>query len=318
MTTNNGLVSTKSLTEYPIDIISSIAVHLDLCSLWNLVDTCQFFRYHLLAIQEVWRRIVIDIKFCNHSQLYAGLRRFRDSNGLRSLVQQVILDGNDDANISWIIMLVKFPQLRHLSARYRRFSTNIETDTRLLQELYKGGTLKPHSIPLERVDMYHYYFTSEPHLEAFQRTLDRISKVPVQLDIRLCSMVPKEERQQQQQQSQNPLVIMEQTMEEMTISSSNECQNIIAKEAYCWACLYPFEGCWKCEPICNGCQKRRLPPLANDQKLQDLQRQQKQQERQKFINMKKEGSLIVLENNKQQCDNLIDDPSLEDEFSVFD
>ena len=92
MTTNNGLVSTTSLTEYPIDIISSIAAHLDLCTLWNLADTCQFFRYHLLAIREVWRRIVIDIEFCDHSQLYAGLRRFRDSNGLRSLVQQVNIE----------------------------------------------------------------------------------------------------------------------------------------------------------------------------------------------------------------------------------
>ena len=92
MTTNNGLVSTTSLTEYPIDIISSIAAHLDLCTLWNLADTCQFFRYHLLAIREVWRQIVIDLEFCDHSQLYAGLRRFRDSNGLRSLVQQVNIE----------------------------------------------------------------------------------------------------------------------------------------------------------------------------------------------------------------------------------
>ncbi|KAI8141919.1 hypothetical protein BJV82DRAFT_714394 [Fennellomyces sp. T-0311] len=256
---NDGLVSTP-LTEYPIDIISAIASHLDLCTLWNLLDTCRFFRYHLLAIRQVWRCIVIDLKHCTLSQVYAGLRRFRDTNGLRSLVHEVIMDGNDDPNnINFIIMLVKFPELRHLSARHRRFNTNLEADTKVLQELLKNGTLKPHSIPLERADIYHYYMNNEPHLGSFQKTLNRISKFPVRLDIRVCSKSPSSQT-------------LEEAMANVTIA---ECNRIVSTEASCWACQYRFQRCWICESTCVGCQRKRLPPQANDQKRRHVSLEKK-------------------------------------------
>ncbi|KAI9472950.1 hypothetical protein BDB00DRAFT_215320 [Zychaea mexicana] len=240
------------------------------------------------------------------------------------------MDGNDDANISFIIMFVKFPELRHLSARYRRFSTNVEADTKVLQELLKNGTLKPHSIPLERVNIYHYYFNTEPHLDAFQKTLNRISKFPVHLDIRRC-YVPTtttttttssngdgDARQQEQQRS------LEEAMEGVSISEA--CYNIVSKEAQCWACLHSFERCWKCESICAACQRTRLPPLANDQKLQDFQRRRRgrrhtQREKNKSMVVSagaNDLAVTITPTTATTNSSVIDDPSLEDEFSVFE
>lgn len=85
----------RSLTEIPFDILTYIAKFLDICSLWNLLDTCRLLRYSFLDFPPVWRRIVVDLAHCDLSQFYAALRRLRDSNGLRQLVQEVKGEGYD-------------------------------------------------------------------------------------------------------------------------------------------------------------------------------------------------------------------------------
>ncbi|KAI7878781.1 hypothetical protein K492DRAFT_208776 [Lichtheimia hyalospora FSU 10163] len=280
----------RSLTDIPIDVIATIASQLDVCSLWNLLDTCRYFRYNLLGYQSVWRRIVVDLDYCDLSSLYAALRRLRDSNGLRTMVKEVIMDGNDDAMISPIIMLVKFPQLRHLSTRHRRFNTNLEVDSKMIQELLKNGTLKPHSLALESVNVYHHYMSTEPHLDTFQRTLNRLSRNQyVQLDIRECDRTPLQQRATATTNSNhsttttttsnntidyNSIIGLEQQPHISALVDSfqsinmKSCSRIIAKDACCWACGYNFDRCWQCVPVCGGCRKKRFPPLANANMMQ--------------------------------------------------
>ncbi|KAI9314812.1 hypothetical protein BX666DRAFT_1963800 [Dichotomocladium elegans] len=240
----------RSLTEIPIDVIATIAIRLDLCSLWNLLDTCSYLRYNLMPYRSIWRRIVVDLKYCDLSQFYAALRRLKDSNGLRRLIQEVCMDGNDDSMISPLIMLVKFPNLKRLSARYRRFNTDLKVDTKLLQEMLKSGQLQPNSLPLERMDIYHYYMAHEPHLDVFSRTLDRLSfNDHVQLDIKECGRARS-------------------TTDELIDALDNlnlmACTRIVATDARCCVCGYNFVKCWLCESNCPGCRSKRLPPLVND------------------------------------------------------
>lgn len=164
---------------------------------------------------------------------------------------QVVMDGNDSADISPIVMLVKFPNLRTLSARHRRFNTNIEADAKVLQDMIRNKQLQPGTLPLERVNLYHYNMMHEPHLAAFQRTLNRLSKHDaVSLDIRPCC-------------DNGSLV---DTMQRLHLDGPG-CARVVSDEARCWACGYRFTYCFICSPTCPGCRGKRLPPLANDQKI---------------------------------------------------
>lgn len=205
------------------------------------------------------------------------------------------MDGNDDAMISPIIMLVKFPRLRHLSTRHRRFNTSLEVDSKMIQELLKNGTLQPHSLALESVNVYHHYMSTEPHLDTFQRTLNRLSRNKhVQLDIRECDRTPLHQRATTATTTTttntsipstttsntfdyNSIIGLEQqphisalvdTFQSMNMKS---CSRIIAKDACCWSCGYSFDRCWQCVPVCGGCRKKRLPPLANANMMQSQQ-----------------------------------------------
>lgn len=212
------------------------------------------------------------------------------------MVKEVIMDGNDDAMISPIIMLVKFPQLRHLSTRHRRFNTSLEVDSKMIQELLKNGTLQPNSLDLESVNVYHHYMSTEPHLDTFQRTLNRISRHQhVKLDIRECDRTPLHQQTTTTTTTTttsssttnsthspsttntfdyNSMIGLEQQPHISALVDSfrsinmKSCTRIIAKDACCWSCGYNFDRCWQCVPICGGCHKKRLPPLANANMMQ--------------------------------------------------
>jgi hypothetical protein len=66
---------------------------LDICSLWNLLDSCTHCRYSLLASTRIWKRLVFLLDIHGLHAVYAALRRFRDDNGhgLRQLVEEVSL-----------------------------------------------------------------------------------------------------------------------------------------------------------------------------------------------------------------------------------
>lgn len=73
----------------PFDVIFNTARYLDVCTLWALADTCRAYRHEFLESPSTWRRLVIDMKYCDVKLLYASLRRFRDTNGLRPYVKEV-------------------------------------------------------------------------------------------------------------------------------------------------------------------------------------------------------------------------------------
>ncbi|ORZ11427.1 hypothetical protein BCR42DRAFT_99792 [Absidia repens] len=300
-----------SLIHLPAELLSSIASYLDVCSLWNLLDTCTWCRYSLLASPTIWKQLEFNLDSHGLHAVYAALRRFRDDNGhgLRLRVEQISMNGTDDSMISPIVMMVKFPRMLRLSAKQRRFNTNLETDTKILQELIKRGSLQPGSLALRHLDIYHYYMDYEPHLDAYQRTLDRLCVDKVELDIRRCYDPPstledqmdelqldttnhndnnqQQPQQQQQQQQQQPQ------------PQQQYCTRIISKTERCWACHTLLTRCWHCVSHCTQCKTKRLPPLANAH-----QHKQQRLEQQK---------LRLLETNMAMMD-----PDLKDEFSLFE
>ncbi|KAI8328794.1 hypothetical protein BC941DRAFT_406361 [Chlamydoabsidia padenii] len=270
------------LLQLPIELLESIAAELDICTLWNLLDTCTYSRYSLLASTKIWKRLVFDLDSHGLHAVYAALRRFRDDNGhdLRRLVEKVVMDGTDDSMISPIVMLVKFPRLRILSAKHRRFNTNLETDTKILQELIKQGKITNGTLSLEQLMLYHYYMDNEPHLDAFQRTLDRLTNSQeVQLDIRRCYDPSLE-------------TLINTHLRLDPSSHGVGCLRIISRDALCWNCHVHLDRCWKCEPRCKGCKAKRLPPLANDN-----------QRKQKLVKIKKQPIM---------------DQELQEHFSLFE
>ncbi|KAI8366739.1 uncharacterized protein BYT42DRAFT_587724 [Radiomyces spectabilis] len=271
------------IKELPFEIITDIVIRLDVCSTMNLMDTCRHFRYPMLASTYIWRRIVFDLQYGSLHAIYAALRRFRDSNGLRFLVREINMDNTDDSMFSPIVMLVKFPNLRHLSVKNRRFNTNLEADTKVLQEMLKGGTLKPGSLRLQRLDIYHYYMDFEPHLAVFQKTLNRLSEdANVVLDIRKCGYQADGDMHGLQQRmgnlslpNNNPdAAVPEDGQLDRPPRNDVGCQRIINIGMACWACDHVFVHCWICQPRCSGCHIKRIPPLANQQqrKLREKQR----------------------------------------------
>ncbi|RCI01754.1 hypothetical protein CU098_010782 [Rhizopus stolonifer] len=149
------------------------------------------------------------------------------------------MDDCDDPNFSPIIMIIKFPHLRYLSAKNRPENTNLEVDIKLLQEMLKFASVQPHSLPIQYVHVYHYQMDVEPHLQAYQKTWNKLSQHGhVQLDIRIC--------------------------DHMDALTHQPCQRIVCTTAQCWSCGYHFNHCWKCVSICDGCKIKRIPPLAND------------------------------------------------------
>ncbi|KAI7867367.1 hypothetical protein BDF14DRAFT_1726473 [Spinellus fusiger] len=193
------------------------------------------------------------------------------------------MDGTDDSMFSPLIMLVKFPSLRRLSAKYRRFNTRLEADTKVLQEMLRQGTLQPGTFELESIEIYHPYMTHEPQLEVFQKTLQRLSRHSwVDVDIRKCGDLPEEDSVDvdgtvalqrlliSSPDTAAPAANLQnqdhQGNSDISISSAPVCQRIISTTARCWACRTPFKQCWMCVPICSGCHSRRLPPLVNIQR----------------------------------------------------
>ncbi|CEP15587.1 hypothetical protein [Parasitella parasitica] len=208
------------------------------------------------------------------------------------------MDDNDDADLSPIIMLIKFPRLRKLSARNRKENTNLEVDTKLLQEMLKFGSLKSNSLPIEKLNIYHYYMDFEPHLLAYQKTWNKLSIHPhVELDIRHCGYLPDDQKEteleqelslleqriqrlQTQQEGQRRATQEQQPDDPRFKSRIDRCQRILCVDAQCWSCGYHFEHCWKCVPVCQGCKGKRIPPMANDNQIRLKYRRQLQSKHQ--------------------------------------
>ncbi|KAI8076349.1 uncharacterized protein BX664DRAFT_389676 [Halteromyces radiatus] len=271
----------SKLLQLPIELLESISLELDVCSLWNLLDTCTSCRYPLLASHRIWQRLIFNLD-CGLSAVYAALRRFRDSNGLglRLLVKEVVMDGTDDSMISPIVMMVKFPRMQKLSAKHRRFNTNLEADTKILQELMKRGSLEENSLALEQLDIYHYYMDQEPHLDVYQKTLNRLSQHgKVSLDVRRCKEWNGERSRRSidipQQQEEE---ILEQLDDLNIHRDNNYCHKVISTTATCWKCDYEFKRCWHCVTHCTQCRSVRLPPLANDNSRKQLKLRSQQDE----------------------------------------
>ncbi|KAI9478580.1 MAG: hypothetical protein EXX96DRAFT_482807 [Benjaminiella poitrasii] len=199
------------------------------------------------------------------------------------------MDDSDDADLSPIIMLIKFPHLRKLSARNRKENTNLEVDIKLLQEMMKFGSVKIGTLPIEKLNIYHYYMDFEPHLLAYQKTWNKLSIHPhVELDIRTCGYLPED---QKEEELERELSLLEQRIQRLQMQQDrmhqritplpdteyrqvNRCQRIVSVDAQCWSCGYNFEHCWKCVPLCGGCNLKRIPPMANDNQIRLKKRRQ--------------------------------------------
>lgn len=196
------------------------------------------------------------------------------------------MDDNDDPDFSPIIMLIKFPHLRKLSAKHRKENTNLEVDIKLLQEMLKFKDVKPGSLPIEKLNIYHYYMDYEPHLATYQKTWNKISIHPhVELDIKICGYLPPD---QKENELERELTLLEQRIQRLQTQENgrsphrtrqtednphplfqniDKCQRIMCVTAQCWACGHPFDRCWKCVPVCEGCKIKRIPPMANDNQI---------------------------------------------------
>lgn len=197
------------------------------------------------------------------------------------------MDDNDDSYFSPIIMLIKFPNLRRLSAKNRKDNTNLEVDIKILQEMLKFESVKPKSLPIEKLNIYHYYMDFEPHLLAYQKTWNKLSMHPhVELDIRTCGHLPED---QKENELERELSLLEQRIQRLQMQqdgrqrvtpsisdhqSAQRCQRIVCTTAQCWSCGYRFEYCWKCVSVCDGCKARRIPPIANDNQMRLKAKQQ--------------------------------------------
>lgn len=195
------------------------------------------------------------------------------------------MDDNDDPDFSPIIMLIKFPHLRKLSATNRKENTNMEVDIKLLQEMLKFGSVKPGSLPIEKINIYHYYMDYEPHLASYQKTWNKLSIHPhVELDIKICGYLPEdrkenelereltllEQRIQRLQTQENGRIRVrnpDETNSQQLYQNVDKCQRIMCVTAKCWSCGYHFDRCWKCVPVCGGCKVKRIPPMANDNQI---------------------------------------------------
>ncbi|KAG0266174.1 hypothetical protein DFQ27_000126 [Actinomortierella ambigua] len=111
------------------------------------------------------------------SEVYAVLRRFRDENGLLPRVREIYMDSIDMPQFpSPLVMMFKFPNLRVLSSRHRRKQTSLATDVHLLKDMLRNGHVLPHSLKLERWDIWHPYM-AEDEVVGFQRALNAICRV---------------------------------------------------------------------------------------------------------------------------------------------
>lgn len=165
------------------------------------------------------------------------------------------MNGCDDAHFSPIIMLIKFPNLRILSASNRPENTNFEVDIKLLQEMLIGKTIKSGELPLERLNIYNHQMDYETHFTTFSRLWNKLSKHgKVELDIRQCGHAIENDN-------------IEERIRQLALSGPYKCQRIMKIDSKCWSCGFEFDACWKCEPICQGCKLKRIPPLANDNQI---------------------------------------------------
>jgi hypothetical protein len=255
-------MSSSPLLWLPDELLIQISSHLDILSIFALADSCSLGRHRLLSIRSIWQHITFDSDRKNLHSIYATLRRFRDDdalNHLKPIVESVSMDSFDDPMISPIVMLVKFPNLRHIRARNRRYTTSIESDAKVLQEFLNQGKITEHSLKLETYELYHPYMNEERMLRRFQTTLNALARSgSVELDIRQCS------------HTADPVPVLEDATNDTPpedirpANLSLQCRRIICKSAKCWACGEPEVFCYQCVDKCAKCGLRRLPPFVND------------------------------------------------------
>jgi hypothetical protein len=256
------MTTSSPLIYLPDELLIQICSDLDILSIFALADSGSMARRRLLSIQSIWQKVTFDPNRRNLHTIYATLRRFRDDsnlNHLRPIVESVTMDGFDDPMISPIVMIVKFPNLRHIAARNRRYTTSVETDTKVLHEFLNSGKISQHSLKLETYQLYHPYMIEERTLRRFQSTLNALTlNASVELDIRQCSHIAE------------PVPIMDNDLDATAdednrqVQSPVECRRIVRKGAKCWACGEPEEYCYQCVEKCANCGLRRLPPFVSD------------------------------------------------------
>ncbi|CAO3635691.1 unnamed protein product [Cunninghamella echinulata] len=183
------------------------------------------------------------------------------------------MDNTDDSMISPIVMIIKFPNLKFLSAKHRRFNTNLNADTKVLQEFLREGTLKEKSLSLQHFNIYHHFMDNEPYLDAFQKTINRLSRYDhVQLDIRRCSEFTNNSSVLEQLSQLNLYINGNNlTQTNGNWEGYNGCTKIISNSSRCWKCDNLFTRCWNCQPFCLKCKIKRLPTIANDHQRLKIQ-----------------------------------------------
>ncbi|KAF9971436.1 hypothetical protein BGZ73_005626 [Actinomortierella ambigua] len=111
------------------------------------------------------------------SEVYAVLRRLRRENGLLTRVREIYMDSIDMSDYPTpLVMMFKFPNLRVLSSRHCRKQTSLATDVNILKDMLRHGHVAPHSLKLERWDIWHPYM-AEDDVVGFQRALDAVCRV---------------------------------------------------------------------------------------------------------------------------------------------
>ncbi|RUS32638.1 hypothetical protein BC938DRAFT_474794 [Jimgerdemannia flammicorona] len=224
----------------PRELVIEIFLHLDILSLFSFLDTSRFHRRLLLSLPPIWRTVVFDshVKM-EMVDVYSTLRRFRDGNGLKKVVERVIMDGMDDPwSPNLIVLLVKFPNLYYLSATSRRRTTNLESDAWILNEMLSSGTIPAGSLSLRTLHVRHDYMDRD-RLRPLVAVLEKLARERVQLDVRECGHVG--------------------------------CRQIVGVEKVeCGGCGRVEGRCWKCVDACEGCKRRRFPPFIRNREVLEL------------------------------------------------
>ncbi|ORZ28173.1 hypothetical protein BCR41DRAFT_280433, partial [Lobosporangium transversale] len=173
------------------------------------------------------------------------------------------MDATDSPQFpSPLVMLVKFPHLEILSARYRRKQTSLATDTHTLKDMLRNGDFMPHSLKLRRWNVFHPYMTKED-VTGFKQILDAIAIVSTQA--------------RDEDSTNNDSALTEQTSGrisgvQLDIESSQSCSNIVWELERCRMCDAPQDRCWHCVWKCVTCGEERAPPYINHQTALERQR----------------------------------------------
>ncbi|RUS17844.1 hypothetical protein BC937DRAFT_89424 [Endogone sp. FLAS-F59071] len=188
MTTPNSL-PLSPFTTIPHELVIDIFSHLDIVSVFSFLDSSRFHRRLLLSLRPVWTTIVLDPEVkMKVEEIYSTLRRLKYENGLREVVERVIMDGVDDHfSPDPVVMIYKFPNLRYLSATSRRRTTSLMALTQMLRDTLEGGSIPAGSLALRVLRIHHDYMDNKERVEPLAAVLAKLAGERIELDIRECA-----------------------------------------------------------------------------------------------------------------------------------